>query len=86
MTVYPQTLINLRVRERRDLSGLAPVADAIRGAESVLGDRGRVLVRYSGTELVARVMVEGEDEGTVNEHAEAIADAIRRVLGGPGPE
>jgi len=86
MTVYPQTLINLRVRERRELSGLAPVAEAIRGAESTLGDRGRVLVRYSGTELVARVMVEGEDETAVNQHAEAIADAIRCVLGRPGPE
>jgi phosphoglucosamine mutase len=86
MTVFPQTLINLRVRERRELNGLAPVADAIRGAESMLGDRGRVLVRYSGTELVARVMVEGEDESTVNEHAEAIADAIRRVLGDPSAE
>ena len=86
MTVYPQTLINLRVRERRELNGLPPVADAIRGAESVLGDRGRVLVRYSGTELVARVMVEGEDEDAVNEHAEAIADAIRRVLGSAGSD
>jgi len=83
MTVYPQTLINLRVRERRELNGVTAVAEAIRGAESVLGNRGRVLVRYSGTELLARVMVEGEDEATVNEHAEAIADAVRRALGSP---
>jgi phosphoglucosamine mutase len=84
MSVYPQRLINLRVRERRDLSALPSVSEAIRGAEASLGERGRVLVRYSGTELVARVMVEGESSESVDGHAEAIADAIRRVLGQPG--
>jgi phosphoglucosamine mutase len=84
MTVFPQRLINLRVRERPDLTSLPAVADAIRGAESVLGERGRVLVRYSGTELLARVMVEGEDHDTVESHARAIADAIQRTLGVPG--
>jgi phosphoglucosamine mutase len=84
MTVFPQRLINVRVRERRDLIGIAPVTAAIRAAEAALGDRGRVLVRYSGTELLARVMVEGEDSATVDLHAEVIADALRTALGAPG--
>jgi phosphoglucosamine mutase len=85
MTVYPQRLINLRVRERRDLSVLPGVAEAIRIAEASLGDRGRVLVRYSGTELLARVMVEGESSDLVDGHAESIANAIRGVLGTDRP-
>jgi phosphoglucosamine mutase len=86
MQVYPQRLINLRVRERRELDSLPVVAAAIRGAQSDLGPRGRVLVRYSGTELVARVMVEGEDASIVETHAHAIADAIRGALGSPSPD
>ena len=85
MTLYPQRLINLRVRERRELAVLPGVSDAIRSAEASLGDRGRVLVRYSGTELVARVMVEGESAAIVDVHAEAIAEAIRGVLGSDRP-
>jgi phosphoglucosamine mutase len=85
MTAYPQRLINLRVRERRDLAVLPGVAETIRAAEASLGDRGRVLVRYSGTELVARVMVEGESSDIVDEHAQSIANAIRGVLGTDRP-
>ena len=64
---------------------LPGVSDAIRSAEASLGDRGRVHVRYSGTELVARVMVEGESAAIVDVHAEAIAEAIRGVLGSDRP-
>ena len=78
---YPQTLISLRVREKRDFAEVDAIAATIRQAESTLGDRGRVLVRYSGTEPVARVMVEGEDERLVEEHAERIAQAVRVHLG-----
>ncbi len=85
MTVYPQRLVNLRVRDRRELSGVAAVSDAIHSAEAALGDRGRVLVRYSGTELLARVMVEGENAEVVDLHVEAIAEAIRGVIGSDRP-
>ena len=78
---FPQTLINLRVKQKPDLSTVAGVAAAVREAEGALGDRGRVLVRYSGTEPLARVMVEGEAAETVSEYARRIAAAIETHLG-----
>ena len=78
---YPQTLINLRVREKKDFATVEPIAAAISAAEQQLGDRGRVLVRYSGTEALARVMVEGEDNTAVETHARGIAAAIEAALG-----
>ncbi len=77
MPRFPQVLVNVRVKERRDVTADERVAGAIRDIESGLGDRGRVLVRASGTEPLIRVMVEGEREDEVRSHAEGIADAIR---------
>jgi len=79
MTRYPQVLINVPIRERRDVNGEGRVASAIADVEHALGERGRVLVRPSGTEALIRVMVEGEREDDVKSHAEAIAAAIREV-------
>src|SRR4051794_15938835 len=73
MTRYPQVLVNLKVKEKRPLEGLSAVGDVIRKVESVLGDEGRVLVRYSGTEPKARVMVEGPDERVIRGYADEIA-------------
>jgi phosphoglucosamine mutase len=81
MTRYPQLLVNVPIRERRDLSGELRVAATVRDVERTLGDRGRVLVRPSGTEALMRVMVEGEHEADVRRHAEAIAHVIREVAG-----
>ena len=81
MTRYPQLLINVPIRERRDLSGEPRVASAVQDVERSLGDRGRVLVRPSGTEALMRVMVEGEHEADVRRHAEAVAQVIREVAG-----
>ncbi|MFN8600804.1 MAG: phosphoglucosamine mutase [Candidatus Binatia bacterium] len=81
MTRYPQLLINVPIRERRDLSGEPRVASAVQDVERTLGDRGRVLVRPSGTEALMRVMVEGEHEADVRRHAEAVAQVIREVAG-----
>jgi phosphoglucosamine mutase len=78
---YPQRLVNIRVRDRRPLEELPEVGTEIRAAEAAFGDSGRILVRYSGTELLARVMIEGADEARVVEHAGRIADAIRRAIG-----
>jgi phosphoglucosamine mutase len=79
MSRYPQVLINVPIRERRDLSGEPRVAGAVADVECALGDRGRVLVRPSGTEALMRVMVEGEREADVQRHADAIAAVIREV-------
>ncbi|MBI3076759.1 MAG: phosphoglucosamine mutase [Deltaproteobacteria bacterium] len=81
MTPFPQRLLNVPVRERRDLAGLTRVQAAIRDAEAQLGESGRVLVRYSGTEPVLRIMVEGPEEGTIKAIAEGLAACMRRELG-----
>jgi phosphoglucosamine mutase len=74
----PQALVNVRVSRKPKLLGLRPVREATRETERVLGDRGRVLLRYSGTERLARVMVEGPDAPA---HAERIAAAVRDAIG-----
>jgi phosphoglucosamine mutase len=77
MTRYPQVLVNVPIAQRRDVSGERRVVSAIADVERTLGERGRVLVRASGTEPLIRVMVEGEREADVKRHAESIAAAIR---------
>jgi phosphoglucosamine mutase len=81
VTKYPQSLINIRVKKKKELMEVAAIVDAIRNAEDTLGERGRVLVRYSGTETLARVMVEGEKSETVDTQARLIADAVETSLG-----
>jgi phosphoglucosamine mutase len=80
MTRYPQVLLNFDVAEKRPLNELPTVQKAIAAAEVAMGAEGRVLVRYSGTERKARVMVEGQDEPTIRGHAEAIAETLKRAL------
>jgi phosphoglucosamine mutase len=80
--VYPQLLINIRVKHKRPLEQLASVQAAIAQVESGFAGAGRVNVRFSGTEPLARVMVEGPDSDTVKAAAEHIAGEIRRELGG----
>ncbi|HME59556.1 MAG TPA: phosphoglucosamine mutase [Terracidiphilus sp.] len=81
LKVFPQVIVNVKVREKRPLEGIPPVAAAIRAAEKELKDSGRVVIRYSGTEPLARVMIEAESEEAMKRHAEAIAGAIRAELG-----
>jgi phosphoglucosamine mutase len=81
LAIYPQKLVNVRVREKKPLSEIPAVADEIRHCEEAFGDAGRVLVRYSGTEPLARVMVEGPDLGRVEDCTARIAGAIERELG-----
>lgn len=78
---YPQVIVNVKVREKRPLDTIPSVASAIRSAEDELKDSGRVVIRYSGTEALARVMIEAETEAAMRRHADAIADAIRAELG-----
>ncbi len=81
MEVYPQRLVNVRVRERKSLHEVPAVAREIRRVEEAFAGSGRVLVRFSGTEPLARVMVEGLDEQQVESYSESIAEAIRSTMG-----
>jgi len=82
LQVYPQRLVNVRVRERKPLEDLPGVLAEIRAAEDSFGNAGRVLVRFSGTEPLARVMVEGPELDRVEAFAQRIAARIRAELGG----
>jgi phosphoglucosamine mutase len=81
LKVFPQVIVNVKVREKKPLESIPSVAERIQAAEAELADSGRVVIRYSGTEALARVMIEAEDEGRMRFHAEAIAEAIRAELG-----
>lgn len=81
LKVYPQVIVNVKVREKKPLESIPAVAASIRAAEEELKDTGRVVIRYSGTEPLARVMIEAESEHAMRSHANAIADAIRNELG-----
>ena len=81
LKVFPQVIVNVRVREKKPLEEIATVAETIRDAEAELARNGRVVVRYSGTEALARVMIEAESEEAMRRHAERIAGAIREELG-----
>jgi len=81
LKVFPQVIVNVKVREKRPLEGIPVVAAAIAAADEELKDSGRVVIRYSGTEALARVMIEAESEEAMKRHAKAIADAIQAELG-----
>ena len=81
MPQFPQVLENVRVERREDLATLEGVQSRIRLAEAALEGAGRVLVRFSGTEPLVRVMIEGPDESTIRHWAVEIAAAVRESLG-----
>jgi phosphoglucosamine mutase len=81
LRVYPQKLVNVRVREKKSLTDVPSVAREIQYVESAFAGSGRVLVRFSGTEPLARVMVEGPDAQQVENFSARIADAIRLAMG-----
>ena len=80
METYPQILINLRVQKRKDLKGIPQARQAIRAAEKRLGPRGRLLVRYSGTEPVLRIMAEGEEQQRIEQVAQELAQTLETHL------
>ena len=81
LKVFPQVIVNVKVREKKPLDSIPSVLTAIRAAQEDLMDSGRVVIRYSGTEALARVMIEAESEEAMRRHADAIAAAIRNELG-----
>jgi len=81
LKVYPQVIVNVKVREKKPLAAIPAIAAAIQAAEEELKDSGRVVIRYSGTEPLARVMIEAESSDAMKRHADAIAEAIKLELG-----
>jgi phosphoglucosamine mutase len=78
---YPQVLLNVRVKRKVDFKALPAVTTAARSVEERLGDDGRLVLRYSGTEPLVRIMIEGPEQGTIDALAEELAVAIRGELG-----
>ena len=81
MTAVPQILLNVKVKHKPDLNQIPDIQQAIKTAESTLNGSGRVLVRYSGTEALLRIMVEGERDSTIREVAGHLADIVRARIG-----
>jgi phosphoglucosamine mutase len=81
LKTYPQVLVNVRVREKRELRDLAPVATMMEQVERSLAGQGRLLVRYSGTEPLLRIMIEGRDQQEIQSWAHDIAAIVRREIG-----
>jgi phosphoglucosamine mutase len=80
-TRYPQILVNVKVREKRPFEDVVEILQASRQLENELDGKGRLLLRYSGTENLARVMIEGENQSDINEQAHRLADVIKTSLG-----
>ena len=80
LTPYPQELINVAVNHKKPFEDCPQIIEAVKQAEAEMGSEGRVLLRYSGTELKARVMVEGKDAGLVKRLAAELADEVKAAL------
>jgi phosphoglucosamine mutase len=81
LVTYPQVLINVKVRERADYMTIPAIADSIREVEQRLEGHGRLLIRYSGTEPLLRIMLEGKDDSEIRQWANEIAETVRLELG-----
>jgi phosphoglucosamine mutase len=81
LTTFPQVLLNVRVSERVDLATVPEVVSVMSAVESKLAGQGRLLVRYSGTEPLLRVMLEGRDEGDIRRWGQEIIDAVTEHVG-----
>ena len=81
MTVFPQKLINIDVKSKPDIETVPEIVAAIRDVENALGDRGRILVRYSGTQNMCRVMVEGPTNEETERYCRQVADLVQKSIG-----
>jgi phosphoglucosamine mutase len=81
LTTYPQVLLNVRVREKVELDAVPAVADAIARVEARVAGQGRLLIRYSGTEPLLRVMLEGQQQDEIRGWAQEIVDVVKEHLG-----
>jgi len=78
---YPQTIVNVKVKSKPPLESLPDVVRALSEANASLGENGRIVLRYSGTEQLARVMVEAEHASDVQRFSHSIASALRSSIG-----
>ena len=81
LTTYPQVLVNVRVKQQAELRQVPEIAGGIDAVESQLAGHGRLLVRYSGTEPLLRIMLEGREEAEIRTWANEIAGVVRKHLG-----
>ena len=81
LVTYPQTLLNVRVKQRTPVESVPEIAAAVGKVQRALNGQGRVLIRYSGTEPLLRIMIEGQELGQVEQWAEDIAVAVRATIG-----
>jgi len=81
MDIYPQCMVNVDVKSKPEISTVPQIVKVIKGIEKKLGDNGRVLVRYSGTQNMCRVMVEGPSDDITGKYCEEIADVVKKALG-----
>ncbi|KAB2826266.1 MAG: phosphoglucosamine mutase, partial [Candidatus Dadabacteria bacterium] len=79
--LYPQLLLNVKIRKKKELGKIKGLPELLDRNQSRLNGRGRINIRYSGTEPISRVMVEGEDVALIKEIADELADAIKRDIG-----
>ena len=79
--LYPQVLLNVKVNNKKDMSEIPELGKQIKNSEEKLNGKGRINIRYSGTEPISRVMVEGENDALINEIAQELADTIQKELG-----
>lgn len=80
-TPFPQVLTNVKVKQKKDFSQIPTIANSIRKIEKELGGRGRLVLRYSGTEMLARIMVEGENHDRLKSMSDSLANEIGKYLG-----
>ena len=81
MTTYPQILLNVKVREKKDLGSIPAVAKALKDVEEKLKDKGRAFIRYSGTEPLARITIEGERKEEIAAMASELAEVLKKEIG-----
>jgi phosphoglucosamine mutase len=81
LVTFPQTLVNVRVREKKRLEDVPEIVAAMSRVDAALDGRGRLLVRYSGTEPLLRVMLEGQQQEEIRGWAQEIVDVVKEHLG-----
>jgi len=81
MAQFPQTQRNIRVQAKKDFSQIPQIQRMIKECQRELGERGRIVIRYSGTEPLLRIMIEGENEEQLTRMADAMAETVQRTLG-----
>ena len=81
ITKYPQVLINVEVKEKKPLNQLTEVIKLVNLIKQKLGDEGRILIRYSGTENKCRVMIEGKDQDVINVYAKQVVAEVEKEIG-----